>query len=90
MLELRNYIDGALVAPIAGKYLDNIEPATGKVYGRIPDSGAEDVARAAEAAERAFPGWAATSINERSAILTRIADLIQDRLEDGKTIEKTA
>lgn len=82
MLELRNYIDGALVAPIAGKYLDNIEPATGKVYGRIPDSGAEDVARAAEAAERAFPGWAATSINERSAILTRIADLIQDRLEE--------
>ena len=81
MLELRNYIDGALVAPAAGQYLDNIEPATGKVYGRIPDSDASDVARAVEAAQRAFPSWSRMSIQDRSAILTRIADGIQARHE---------
>lgn len=81
MENIQNYIDGQLQEPIEGKTLDNIEPATGKVYGRIPDSGELDVHQAVAAAKKAFPAWADTSINERSAIMTRIADLIQDQLE---------
>lgn len=81
MLELRNYIDGELVAPVGGTYLDNIEPATGKVYGRIPDSDEADVALAVAAAKKAFTSWSQTSIQERSAVMVRIADLIQARLE---------
>src|SRR5204863_9847830 len=64
-----------------GKYLDNIEPATGKPYALVPDSEAPDVELAVTAAERAFPTWSKTSAAERSRILLRIADLIERDLE---------
>jgi len=53
--KLQNYIGGALVAPVNGKYLDNIEPATGKVYSQIPSSDDADVGVAVKAAQKAFP-----------------------------------
>lgn len=82
MIHLKNYINGQLIAPIRGLYLDNINPATGKVFSQIPDSNQEDVQLAYEAARAAFPGWSKTSVNERSAIMMRIADRIADRREE--------
>jgi aminomuconate-semialdehyde/2-hydroxymuconate-6-semialdehyde dehydrogenase len=35
-VQIRNFIDGQFVAPVGGKYLDNIEPATGKPYSQFP------------------------------------------------------
>ena len=67
MKKLQNYIDGELVAPRAGGYLDDVDPSTGEVYAQIPDSDAEDVDRAVAAADRAFPGWAATPAAEGAA-----------------------
>jgi aminomuconate-semialdehyde/2-hydroxymuconate-6-semialdehyde dehydrogenase len=81
MQQLKNYIGGELSDPIGGKWIDNIEPATGKVYSLIPDSDERDVALAVEAAADAFRSWSKMPIGERSAILTRIADLIEARLE---------
>ena len=77
LLQIRNFIDGDFVPPIGGKYLDNIEPATGKPYSRVPDSDQRDVESAVTAAEKAFPGWSHTPASERSRILLRIADLIE-------------
>ena len=82
MEKLQNYINGELVPPASGKYFDNIEPATGKVYSLIPDSGLDDVNLAADAAKSAFPAWSRTSIQECSEVLLRIAQLIGDRLEE--------
>lgn len=82
MLDILNYIDGVLVPPSTGEWIDNIEPATGKPYSRIPDSGTEDAERAVAAAKAAFPAWADTSINERAAWLTKIADRIEERSEE--------
>lgn len=76
MIRLQNYIGGVLVAPDSKEYLENIEPAQGKVYAEIPDSDGQDIDAAVKAAEAAFEGWAKTSRNERSAILLKIADLI--------------
>ena len=78
---LKNYINGKLVSPVSGEYLDNVNPATGKVYAHIPDSDERDVQQAVEAAERAFPAWSSCGIQERSRILTKIADLIEQNLE---------
>lgn len=78
--KLANYIDGEFLPPLAGQYLDNNEPATGQVYSHIPDSDADDVARAAEAAARAFVGWRQLTAQERSRYLLAIADAIRDRL----------
>ena len=81
MLHIQNYIDGQLLPPRAGRYLDNIEPATGQVYGRIPDSDAADVAAAVAAAEAALPAWRALPAESRGRLLVRIADLIDANLE---------
>ena len=82
MSNITNYIAGELRAPSAGEYLDNIEPATGEVYAQVADSTADDVAIAVEAAKSAFPQWSHTPAVERSAILTRIADLLERNLEE--------
>src|SRR6266850_1903543 len=78
---IRNFIDGQFVEPAGGKYLDNIEPATGKPYSQVPDSDDRDVELAVAAAEKAFADWSRTSATERSRILLRIADLIERDLE---------
>src|SRR2546423_545857 len=80
-IKIRNFVDGDFVDPIAGKYLDNIEPATGKPYSLVPDSDARDVEMAVAAAEQAFPAWSKTPAADRSRILLRIADLIERDLE---------
>lgn len=82
MIRLQNFINGALVDPIKGQYLDNYEPATGSVYGQIPDSTAEDVEAAVKAAEVAFPVWSAMPAEERGAIMQRIALGIEARMDE--------
>jgi len=79
--KIRNFINGELVEPAGGKYLDNIEPATGKPYSLVPDSDGKDVELAVAAAEKAFPGWSQTTAAERSRVLLRIAELIERDLE---------
>ena len=54
-IQIRNFTDGEFVEPTTGKYLDNIEPATGKSYSHVADSDARDVDLAVAAAEKAFP-----------------------------------
>src|SRR3954453_2392173 len=76
-----NFIAGQFVRPAAGKYLDNIEPATGKPYSLVADSDSSDVEAAVTAAEQAFRGWSQTPAADRSRILLRIADLIDRGLE---------
>lgn len=78
MQMLENYIGGELVEPIQGKYIDNVEPSTGKIYSQTPDSTAEDLERAVEAATKAQPAWAGLSLEERATILTKVANTIDD------------
>jgi aminomuconate-semialdehyde/2-hydroxymuconate-6-semialdehyde dehydrogenase len=81
-LRIQNYIAGELRAPAGGGYLDNIEPATGEAYSQVADGTADDVARAVDAAKKAFPQWSHTPATERAAILTRIADLLERDSEE--------
>src|ERR1700757_4742513 len=79
--QIKNFIDGQFVEPVAGRYLDNIEPATGKPYSQVADSDAHDVDLAVAAAEKAFRDWSKKTAVERSSFLLRIADLIERDLE---------
>ena len=81
MDRIRNYINGEFVAPISGDYLETIDPATGRVYGQVPDGDQRDVELAVEAAEKAFPSWSTTAADDRSRMLLKIADLIEADLE---------
>jgi aminomuconate-semialdehyde/2-hydroxymuconate-6-semialdehyde dehydrogenase len=75
--KIQNFIDGKFIEPITGRYLDNIEPATGKPYSKVADSDSPDVDLAVGAAEKAFADWSRTPVAERSRLLLRIADLIE-------------
>ena len=81
MEKILNYLNGELKEPASGDYLENIEPATGKVYSKIPNSTIEDIEQAVVAAEEAFGSWSKQSAEFRSAILMKIADLIDENLE---------
>ncbi|HLW34690.1 MAG TPA: aldehyde dehydrogenase family protein, partial [Chthoniobacterales bacterium] len=63
---IKNFIGGKFAEPKTGDYLDNVEPATGKPYSQVPDSGKEDVELAVAAAEKAFPDWSKATTAERS------------------------
>lgn len=74
--KILNYIGGELIAPLENGWLDNFEPATGKVYSYVPDSSAADVERAVAAARSAFPAWSQMAIDARAHYLFKLADLI--------------
>jgi len=78
---IKNYINGSFLEPKLGNYIDNYNPSIGKIYGQIPNSTQEDVAQAYQAAKAAFPSWSNTTLEERSAILSKIAQLITKKLE---------
>ena len=90
MIEIKNYINGMLVPQKSSVYIDNYNPAIGKVYSLIPDSDKADVEIATKAALRAYPEWSGMSKEKRSTILLRIADLIDqnlDRLAEAESID---
>jgi aminomuconate-semialdehyde/2-hydroxymuconate-6-semialdehyde dehydrogenase len=80
-VQIQNFIDGQFVEPVGGKYLDNIEPATGKAYSQVADSDAHDVDLGVAAAEKAFRDWSKRPATDRSNFLLRIAELIERDLE---------
>ena len=78
--QLGNFIGGKFIKPLGGKYIDNTNPATGEVYGLIPDSDNSDVNVAVLEAKKAFKGWSITSAEHRFTVLNKIADLIDTNL----------
>ena len=78
---IQNYINGELMPPHSGNYIDNINPAIGEVYSHIPDSDASDVALAVKAAEEAFPKWSKCGLQERYRVLHKLAEIIENNLD---------
>jgi aminomuconate-semialdehyde/2-hydroxymuconate-6-semialdehyde dehydrogenase len=81
MLSISNFIGNNFHEPASGKFLDNVDPSTGKVYSRVADSDGRDVDRAVEAAQAAFPGWSQMPVAERSRLMLAIAQRIEDSLD---------
>ena len=96
--QYENFIGGKWVAPTKGDYFDNISPVDGKSFTKIPRSTAEDIELAIDAAWKAAPSWNTSSATERSNMLLKIADKIEQNLEvlaraetwdNGKAIRET-
>jgi aminomuconate-semialdehyde/2-hydroxymuconate-6-semialdehyde dehydrogenase len=79
---LENFIGGNFIGPLSGEFLDNINPATGEVVGQIPNSQKKDIEVAVKAAKNAFPEWSNTSSEKKFTVLNKIADLIDEHLEE--------
>ncbi|WP_034923542.1 aldehyde dehydrogenase family protein [Gillisia sp. CAL575] len=93
-----NFINGKFEAPDDGEYFDNHSPVDNKLLAKYPRSKESDVKRAIEAANNAKDAWGKTSVGERSAILMKIADVIEANLnefaqmetaDNGKAIRET-
>lgn len=76
------YVDGQWVNADSGATLDVSDPADQQVIGTVPNMGAEETARAIEAAEKALPDWSARTAKERSVCLRRLFDLMVEHQED--------
>ena len=93
-----NYIGGEWVKPVNGQYFDNISPVNGKVFCQIPRSDKDDIELALDKAHAVREQWGTTSVTDRSNILLKIADRIEQNLEllavaetwdNGKAIRET-
>ncbi len=93
-----NWIGGKWVPPVKGQYFENPLPVDGQVFCEVARSTAEDIDLALDAAHAAAPAWGKTSVAERSLILLRIADRIEENLEkiavaetwdNGKAVRET-
>jgi len=82
METIANFINGEYCTPINQQYLDNIEPATGLVYGQIPNSDVDDLELAISAAEKSLPAWRNLPLEQRAEILLNIAQGIEDNLDN--------
>jgi aldehyde dehydrogenase (NAD+) len=79
------YIDGEWVAPVAGRNVPVINPANEEVMGSLALGGAEDVDRAVSVARRAFDSYSQTTIEERAALLKKIVEIYQAKMEEMAT-----
>lgn len=84
-----NYINGKWTPPASGKYFDVITPLDGTVMSKAAHSNAQDLELAVDAAAEAFKTWGKTSATERSIILNKIADRIEQNLEYIAAVETT-
>ena len=87
MKRVLNFIDGEFRPPCSGRYIPDIYPATAQVIAEIPESGREDVDAAVAAASRAFESWRKTPAEERSRLLIRVAELIEENFDELARLE---
>ena len=93
-----NFINGKFIDPVDGKFFENITPITGKVLCKIARSNEADINLALDAAHAAKDDWGKSSVTERSNILNKIAQVIEDNLamlaeaetwDNGKSIRES-
>lgn len=83
----RNFIGGQWREPANGAFDDVINPATGDVIAAVPASSAVDVDAAVAAAKGAFGSWSSLTPRERSEILHKVADRIEENIDELSLIE---
>jgi aldehyde dehydrogenase len=93
-----NFIGGEWVPPTLGKYHENLSPVTGQPFCEVPQSSAEDIELALDAAHAAKDAWGETSLAGRAEVLNAIADALDEHREmlavaetweNGKPVRET-
>jgi len=85
--QYENYIGGEWLAPVDGEYFDDSSPVDGSFIARVPRSNRKDIDLAVKAAGKAAGAWGKTSVTERSNIMFKIADRIEQNLEKLALVE---
>ena len=96
--QYENFIGGEWVAPVDGNYFDNTSPVDGSLLAKVPQSNSKDIDLAVEAAGKAADAWGKTPATERSNVMFKIAERIEENLQtlalveswdNGKAIRET-
>lgn len=76
------YIDGEWIDGASGLFIDVENPATQKIFAKVPAGNAADVDKAAKAAARAFPSWAAVSLQERKNLMENFLSIFKSQEDE--------
>jgi len=96
--QYENFIGGKWMASGKSNYFEDISPVDGQPFCRVPRSDAQDIDLAIGAAEQAATAWGRAAVADRSAVLLKIADRLEQNLqtlarietwENGKSIRET-
>src|SRR2546429_8132643 len=83
----KNLVGGKWVDSLDGGTMEVLNPATGETIAEVPRSSAEDVDRAVQAAKKALPEWLQTTPGERSEMLLKLADALDQHAEELAELE---
>lgn len=86
-IKVMNYIGGEFCEASGGQRIEDIGPMDGKIIATIPRSSADDVFRAVQSAKSAQKNWAALTLGERANWLHKIADKMQENIEEIARLE---
>ncbi len=81
------FIGGEFADAASGETMPVIAPASGETIAEVPRCAAEDVDRAVEAAKKALPGWLEKTPRDRSELLHRLADVLEEHAEELAQLE---
>ena len=83
VVQMKNFIGGKFVDSGSNTRFENFDPVVGEVYATVHEASADDVDRAVTAARAALAGpWGRMTIAERSALLFKVADRINERFDE--------
>tara|TARA_Y100000588_G_scaffold394986_1_gene518888 strand:+ start:5832 stop:7274 length:1443 start_codon:yes stop_codon:yes gene_type:complete len=82
MKKIQNYINGELIAPLSGSYINNVSPVNGEIYSLIPDSDSRDIDIAVNSAQEAFKTWSKLSKQKRYDHIMHLADIVEDYFDE--------
>ena len=83
----KNFVGGEWVDAASGETMEVINPATGETIAAVPSCSADDVDRAVEAAKKALPEWLDSTPKERSELLHKLADVMDEHAEELAQLE---
>jgi 1-pyrroline dehydrogenase len=87
MKTYKNFVNGKLVASVDGEDEPIISPVDEKVLGKVPKGTAKDVDRAVDAAAAAFEKWQDSTPQDRSLMLLKLADRIEQNADELASLE---
>jgi 1-pyrroline dehydrogenase len=83
----KSFVGGDWVDARSGETMEILNPATGELIAEVPRCGPEDVDRAIEAAKQALPEWLEKTPKERSELLHKLADVLEENAEELAQLE---
>jgi aminomuconate-semialdehyde/2-hydroxymuconate-6-semialdehyde dehydrogenase len=86
-MKILNYIGGSFTASLSDQWIDNINPATNEIIGKVPRSGPSEVEAAISSAKKAHKAWSELSIKTRASYLIRLSTKIMENLNELALIE---